>query len=136
MALPQVEPNSLDGIELGAVGREIDKRYVVRDAQRIGDVPAGLIGDKGRVLIRRERCREHVKEHLHSLGRQVRQHERKALSGRRTNGRKQMPPRKALITQAGRTLAARDPAMTNTALFSKSGFAWNQSVRRLPGCLV
>jgi len=135
MALPQVEPNSLDGIELGAVGREIDKRYVVRDAQRIGDVPAGLIGDKGRVLIRRERCREHIKEHLHSLGRQVRQHERKALSGRRTNGRKQMRPRIALITQAGRTLAASEPAMTHTALLSKSRLVLEPERQALAGML-
>jgi hypothetical protein len=135
MALSQVEPNSLNRIEFGAVGREIDKRHVVRDAKRFGDVPAGLIGDKGGVLIRRERCREHVEEHLHGLGRQLRQHERKALSGSGTNGRKQMRPRVALITQTGRTLAAGEPAMTHTALLAKSRFVLEPERQAFAGML-
>ena len=135
MALAQVEPNSLNRIELGAVGREIDQRHVVRDAQRLGDVPAGLIGDEGSVLIRRERCREHVKERLHGLGRQLRQHERKALPGGGTDGREQMRPRIALITQARRTLAAGEPAMTDTALLSKSRFVLEPERQALAGML-
>ena len=135
MALPQVEPNSLNGIEFGAVGREIDKRHVVRDAQRFGDMPAGLIGDKGGMLIGRERCREHVKEHLHGLRRQLRQHECKALSGGGADGRKQMRPGIALITQAGRTLAASEPAMTHTALLSKSRLILEPERQALAGML-
>jgi hypothetical protein len=63
-----VEPNSLDRIEFGAVGRQVDERYVVWDPQRMGDVPACLIGDKNSVLVRRELRREHVEEDLHGLG--------------------------------------------------------------------
>jgi hypothetical protein len=43
MALQQAEPNSLNGIEFAAEGREIDKRHLVQDGKRSGDVPAGLI---------------------------------------------------------------------------------------------
>jgi len=56
--LSQVEPDPLHRIEFGAVGRQIDQRDVVWNTQRMGNVPAGLIGDKDRVLIRRELRRE------------------------------------------------------------------------------
>jgi hypothetical protein len=87
------------------------------------------------VLVRRERGREHLKEHLHGLGRQLRQHECKALSGGGADGRKQMRPGITLITQAGRTLAAGEPAMTHTALLSKSRFVLEPERQAFAGML-
>src|SRR5512133_1886186 len=46
-----------------------------------------------------------------------------------------MRPRIALITQAGRTLAAREPAMTHTALLSKSRFVLEPERQALAGML-
>ena len=44
-ALLEIEPQALDGIELGAVGGQLDQRDVVGHAQVVGDVPSGSIGE-------------------------------------------------------------------------------------------
>lgn len=78
---------------------------------------------------------EHIEEQLHGLGRQFRQHQRKALSGGGTHGSKQMRPGIALVAETGRALAADEPAMAHTALLPKSSFILKPERQVLAGML-
>src|SRR3972149_6314487 len=50
-ALLEIEPQPLDRIELGRVGRQLQQRDVAGYLKIVGDVPSGLIGEHGHVLV-------------------------------------------------------------------------------------
>ena len=98
-------------------------------------MPTRLIEHKGGVFVRGELRRELVEEDLHRLGRQLRQHEGKTLSGGRANGGEQMRPRISLVTQTRRALAAREPAVTHPALLPETCFVLKPERQALAGML-
>ena len=64
-ALAQVEPDPLDGVQLGRVGRQEDRGDVGRDRQLFGGMPAGAIQDDDRMGAGRHGRGELVEHGLH-----------------------------------------------------------------------
>ena len=67
-ALSQVEPDALDRVQLGRVGRQLHQGDVVRHLQGASDVPAGTVEHQHRVDVRRELPGEATQEHVHGVG--------------------------------------------------------------------
>src|SRR3954471_8369350 len=84
-------------------------------------MPAGTVEHHGGVLVLGQRCGELGKELVHRHGRDLRQHESEALAGGRPDGGEEVGPAIALVAQAGRALAAGEPAMADAPLLAKSG---------------
>lgn len=52
VALFEVEPDALDAVEFRAVGRQVDRRDVVRPFEALGGVPSGLVEDEDGMGVR------------------------------------------------------------------------------------
>jgi hypothetical protein len=116
--LAQVEPDPLDGIELGAVWRQHDKGYAGRHDKVVAHVPAGAVDDHDEMRVRRAGSGDLMKEDLHRCGVDGRQHQRDVLACRRTDRREDVGPEVAELLHARRALAASPPAMADPALVS------------------
>lgn len=115
-ALAQVEPDALDGVELGAVGRQDDKADGGRHDEGAAHVPAGAVEDHDEMHVRRPGGRNVVEKDLHRSGVDGRQHQRDVLAGGRTDRGEDIGPEVAELLDARRTLAAAPPAMADPAL--------------------
>ena len=133
MALAQLEPHALDRVQLGAVRRQADQGYIVRDCKGMGCVPSRLVDDHDGVLVGGQRLPEPVQEHLHGDGGHLGQHERKALAGSRLHGGEQVRPRVALVAQAWRALAAGEPAVAHAPFLAEPGFVLEPECQALAG---
>ncbi len=120
-ALFEVEPHALDRVQLWRVGRQGHQRDVVGNAQGAGGVPAGLIEHHRDVLVIADGRSEAVEEHLHRLGIDVRQDERKGVVGSRLYGCEDVGEREALIAEPRRTLASPPPDVTRAPLLPDAG---------------
>ena len=67
-ALAEVEPDALDRVELGAVGRQHDEGDVGRDREVAADVPARAVEHQGEVGVGRPGRCDVVEEDLHGGG--------------------------------------------------------------------
>jgi hypothetical protein len=113
--LLEIEPQALDRIEFGAAGRQRQQRDVVGHRQVVGDVPSGLIGEHGHVLVIRDRLREPIEELLHRLGVGTRHHQGEGVIGAGLDGGEDVGEGEAPVAQTRQTLAAPLPDMTDTA---------------------
>ncbi len=71
-ALAQQQPDTLDGIEFGAVGRQRRKADVVRDGELLGAGPTGLIEGHDAMDVRGQGAGEAFEEDGHGDGRDLR----------------------------------------------------------------
>ena len=117
-ALLEVEPDALDRIELGRVGRQRHERDTVRHDERVRCVPAGLIEHHHRVLVVSNRGCEAIEEDLHRLGVGVGQHECEAVVGAGLDGREDVGEGEALVGEARRSLAALPPDVARASLLA------------------
>jgi hypothetical protein len=67
-ALAQVEPDSLDRVELRAVGRQVQEREVGWHLELLGTMPAGLVQDENSVDAGLELLSERLQEQADCLG--------------------------------------------------------------------
>jgi hypothetical protein len=114
--LAKVQPDALDGIELGAVGGQEDQCDVGWDAELAADVPAGAVEHHDEVNVRRAGCRNVIEEHLHGAGIDGRQNERDVLARCRPDRGEDVGPLIADLLQARRPLAAPPPAVADPPL--------------------
>ncbi len=85
-ALAQKQPDTLGGIEFGAVGRQRREADVVRDGELLGAVPAGLIEGHDGMDVRGQGAGEVFEEDGHGDGRDLRQDECEVLASGRAHG--------------------------------------------------
>jgi hypothetical protein len=115
-ALAQVEPNALDRVEFGRVGREDDKGDVRGHDEVAAQVPAGAVDDHDEMRVRRAGSGDLIEEDLHRRGVDGWQHQRDILACRRTDRGEDVGPKIAELLHARRTLAAPPPAVADPAL--------------------
>jgi hypothetical protein len=84
--LAPVEPNALDGVELGAVGRQVERRDRRRPGQPMGDVPAGAVHDQHGMAVRRQVGGEFIKQRLHRRDARLGHDQRHASVALRADG--------------------------------------------------
>ena len=135
-ALLEIEPDTLDGIELGAVGGELDQRDVVGHAQVAGDVPSGSIGEHGHVLVVGDRVGEPIEELLHRLGVGIRHDEREAVVAARLDRGEDIGEGEALVAQARRALTAPPPNVTGPPLLSNARLVLEEQADALFICML
>lgn len=117
-ALLEVEPDALDGIELGRIGRQRHEREVGRHTERTRVMPTGLVEDHDRVFVLADCRSEVVEELLHRLGVGVGQNEGETVVGAGLDASKDVGEREALVAEARWTLAALPPDMAGPALLA------------------
>ncbi len=117
-ALFEVEPHALDRVQLGRVGRQRQQRDVVGHRQVVSDVPSGLIGEHGHVLVVGDRGGEAIEELLHRLGIGPRHHQSEGVVGAGLDGGEDVGEREALVGKAWRALAPRPPDVADAALLA------------------
>ncbi len=71
-ALTQKQPDTLGGIEFGAVGRQRREADVVRDGELLGAGPTGLIEGHDAMDVRGQGAGEALEEDGHGDGRDLR----------------------------------------------------------------
>ena len=97
VAFAYIEPNSLDWVGFGAVGRQQHQGRVTQQVQVVGDVPPGLVHHHNGVLAWRADDGELVKDQPHHGGVQLRQHQGEHGAGLWLHGGKQVCPGVALV---------------------------------------
>ena len=130
-ALFEVEPHTLDRVQLWRVGRQRQQRDVVGNAQRAGTVPAGLIEHHRDVLVVADGRSEAVEERLHRLGIHVRHDEREGFVGSRLDGCEDVGEREALIAESRRTLTSPPPDVARAPLLPDAGLVLEEEADAL-----
>jgi hypothetical protein len=123
-ALAQVEPDPLDGIELGAAGGQRQQRDGVGHNELRREVPAGPVEEKNGVRAGRQLLREGGQEHGHGFGGRTRQRQREGLVRARAAGGEEVHAIVALIGDPRRAHAALVPAMADPALLPDPGLVF------------
>jgi hypothetical protein len=118
----QVEPDALDWVQLGRIGRQANQRQIVGHGQIAAGVPPGAVEDHDGVLVGRQRRREASEKLAHGRGRDRRQHQAEVAPGGWFDRCESIGKGVALIDRSGRSLAAQPPAMTGAALLADPGF--------------
>jgi hypothetical protein len=117
-ALLEVEPDTLDGIELRRIGRQGHERDVGRHAERARVMPAGLIKHHDDMLIVGDDGSEAVEELLHRLGVGIGHDEGEAVVGAGLNASKDVGECEALVAEPRWALATRPPDMAGPTLLT------------------
>lgn len=133
VAFAQVEPDPLDRVQLGAVGRQPDERHVWWRGEGCNDVPAGLVHDHDHVFAGWQGRGELVQEDLHGVGVQLRQRQAESLASFRLHDGEQVCPGVALVAQARWALAAGEPTVANLAFLAETGFLLEPQGQALAG---
>ena len=120
-ALAQIQPDALDRVQVGHVGRQRHQRDVAGDPQRTGAMPSGLVQHHHGVLAVLALGGEAFQEQAHRLGRDLRQHELGALASGRLEGGEDVCPGEAPVAQSRRALALQPPAMADAAFLADPG---------------
>ena len=114
-ALAKVEPNPLDGVELGGIGRQEQRRQVGRDGEILGDVPASAVHQDHGVGAGADRLAELLEHRLHGSGADAGQHERDPGIAHRTDRAEQIDRLVAQVAHAARAQALLVPASADPA---------------------
>ncbi len=131
VALAQVEPDALDRVELGTVGRQRRQGDVVRHLERPLVVPSGAVeGDDG-VGVPGQDLGELPEEDVHGPGRDLGQDEGEVLARGRAHGGEDVGPVVALVAAPRRARALGPPAVADPALVADAGFVLEPELQAL-----
>ena len=120
-ALAQIQPDTLDRVQLGRVRRQRHQGDVAGNPQRAGAVPSGLVQHHHGVLVSVALGGEAFQEQAHRFGRDLRQHERGALARGGLDGGEDVGPGEAPVAQTRRALPLQPPAVAGAAFLADSG---------------
>lgn len=120
-AFAQVEPDPLDGVQLGCVGGERHESDIAGHTEVARTVPARLVQDEDGVHIGSEGGREAIEEQVHGPGGDHGQDEHKALACCGSDGGVEVGPVIALVAKPARALPPCPPAMAGAAFLAHSG---------------
>ena len=98
-------------------------------------MPAGAVERHDGVLVLGQRCREPGEELVHRLGRDPGQHEGEALAACWPDGGEEVGPAVSLAAQAGRALAAGEPAVADAPFLAGSGLVHEPQRQAFVGVL-
>jgi hypothetical protein len=131
--LTEVQPDALDRVQLGCVGRQWDRADVWRHDEIARPLPSGAVEHERNLRIRCNRGGEVVEEDLHGRGRDLWQYEGEAVAGGGADGAEQVGPLVALLAQAARPFAAYPPAVASAALRANPGLIFEPQLDALAG---
>ncbi len=98
-------------------------------------MPASAVEHQDGVLVFGQGGREPGEKGVHRRGRDLRQDEGEAITGRWPDSREQVGPGVALVAQPGRPLAAGEPAMAEAPLLAETGLIHEPQRQALAGML-
>ena len=115
-ALLEIEPDALDRIELGPIGRQRHERDILGHTQRLAAVPSRAVENERDVLVVSDRLGEGVEKHLHARAVRIRQNQREGVVRAGLYRRVDVGVHITLIEQARRSLTALPPDVADAAL--------------------
>ena len=130
-ALLEVEPDALDGVELGRVGRQRHERDVVGHGEIVRAVPSGLVEHHGDVLVIGDCGGETIEEDLHRLGVGVGQNKGEAVIRAGLDRREDVGEGEALVAKAGWSLAAFPPDVACASLLADARLVLEEQAHAL-----
>ena len=133
VAVAQVQPHPLDGVQLRRIGWQWHERDVGGNAERVGPVPPGLVEDEHRVDIWSQAGAETLQKDRHGLGGDRRHHQGEVVAGGWADGGIDIGPGEAAVAQAGWALAALVPAVGDAALVAEAGLVLEPQLQPLVG---
>jgi hypothetical protein len=104
-ALAQIQPDPLDRVQHGGVGRQEQWREVGRDGEILGDLPAGAVHQHDRMSAGADGLAELVEHRLHGGGADRGQDQSDAGVARRTDRTEQIDRLMAQVAHAARAQA-------------------------------
>ena len=129
-ALLEIEPDALDGVQLGRVGRQEDEGEIGWDAQASAGVPAGAVEDDEGMGARRHRVGELIEHQLHGGGVGDRQDQRDAGVAHRADGAEQVDRFVAEIAPAARPHPLGEPAAADPTGLADPAFIQEPDLER------
>lgn len=126
-----MEPEALDGIELGGARRQRDERHAGRRPELVGTVPTGSIEDDDGMLVGSYRLGEFVEVDLHGVRRDFGQDERKAVVRAGLDRAEDVGEGVALIATPRRSLSLRVPAMADAPFLADACFVLEKQAKLL-----
>ena len=130
-ALLEVEPDALDRIEFGRVGRQWNQGDVGRNGEVVGAMPAGLIEDHHRMFVLSDGFRKAIEEDLHRRRIGIGHHHRKRVVRAWLHGGEDVGEDEAPVAKPRRPLAALPPDMTDAALLADAGLVLEEQAQAL-----
>src|SRR5690606_39824846 len=115
-ALLQVEPDALDGVELGRVRRQRHEGDARWHTEGLAAVPPRAVQHQRDVLVIGNGLCERIEKRPHSRAVRIRQDQREGIVGAGLDGGVDVGGYIALIKEARRSLAALPPDMTDATL--------------------
>ena len=132
-ALSEVEPQTLDGIELGTVGRREDQSEVLRDVECPGVVPTGAVEDDRDVDVLGQGGGEAGEEQVHEIGIDGGEHESEVGAARRMHDGIDIGPLVADLPGPPGALSPAPPAMADPPLVADAGLVLKPELDALAG---
>ena len=129
-ALLEIEPDALDGVQLGRVGRQEDEGEIGWDAQASAGVPAGAVEDDEGMGARRHRVGELIEHQLHGGGVGDRQDQRDARVADRADGAEQVHRFVAEVAPAARPHPLGEPAAADPTGLADPAFIQEPDLER------
>ena len=129
-ALLEIEPDALDGVQLGRVGRQEDEGEIGWDAQASAGVPAGAVEDDEGMGARRHRVGELIEHQLHGGGVGDRQDQRDARVADRADGAEQVHQFVAEVAPATRPHPLGEPAAADPTGLADPAFIQEPDLER------
>ncbi|MEF2554322.1 hypothetical protein VQ042_23900 [Aurantimonas sp. A2-1-M11] len=116
--LAQIEPEPLDRVELGTVGRKRDEGDVRRYVEGLFTVPSGAVENHDDMDVVRNGAGElgEVEVHHRLVG--IGQDQGEGLAGGGFDGTEDVGPFEALVAEPGWSLAASPPAVAEAAFLA------------------
>ena len=125
------EPDTLDRVQFGRVGRQRDQGDVGRNGEVVRAMPTRLIEDHHRMFVISDGFRKAVEEDLHRRRIGIGHHQREGVAGARLDGGEDVGEGEAPVAKSRRPLAALAPDMTDPAFLADARFVLEEQAQAL-----
>ena len=127
----EVEPDALDRIQFGRVGRQRNQGDIGRNGEVVGAMPTGPIEDHHRMVVIGDGFRKAVKEGLHRRRVGIGHHQREGVVGAGLYGGEDIGEGEAPVAKPWRPLPALPPDMADAALLADARFVLEEQAQAL-----
>ena len=130
-ALFEIEPDALNRVQFGRIGRQRDQGDVGWNGKRVRAMPAGLIEDHRHMFIRSDGFGKAVEEGLHRDRIGIGHHQSKSIISARLHGGEDIGESEAPVAKPRRPLAALPPDMADAALLADARLVLEEQAQAL-----
>jgi hypothetical protein len=130
-AFLEVEPDALDRIEFGRVGRQRNQGDVGRNGEVVGAMPASLIENHHRMFVVSDGFCKAVEKDLHRRRIGIGHHQREGVVRARLYGGEDVGEGKAPVAKPRRPLPALPPDMADAALLADARLILEEQAQAL-----